>query len=122
MNVNKSVNDFIKNRSNNRMYKLVNINLRNKIIFFLKKIKFRICIKRFIYFESFIYFFDNCGKNSSKLSCIEILKVIGLRVLLNHASISIQFYPPPASSIELHPSPPTSFQPPLSSLQHPQRY
>ena len=31
-------------------------------------------------------------------------------------------HPPPPTSIHLHPSPPSSFQPPPSSLQHPQQY
>ena len=31
-------------------------------------------------------------------------------------------HPPPPSSIHLHPAPPSSFQPPPSSLQHPQQY
>ena len=31
-------------------------------------------------------------------------------------------HPPPISSNQLHPPPPSSFQPPLSSLQHPPQY
>ena len=31
-------------------------------------------------------------------------------------------HPPPPSFIHLHPAPPSSFQPPPSSLQHPQQY
>ena len=33
---------------------------------------------------------------------------------------SIHYHPPPPSSIHFHPPPPNSFQPPGSSLQHPQ--
>ena len=62
----------------------------------------------------------------------EFLKIFYKRVLLNHAPISTQLYPPPPSSTQfiststqLHPpdpAPPSSFQPPPSSLQHPQQH
>ena len=45
-----------------------------------------------------------------------------LGVLPNCAPSSTQLHPPPSSYIHLHPAPPSSFQPPPSSLQHPQRY
>ena len=54
------------------------------------------------------------------------------RVLLNHALISTQLHPPPPSSTQLiltstqlhppDPTPPSSFHPPPSSLQHSQQH
>ena len=44
---------------------------------------------------------------------------IAERVLLNHAPSSIQLI---STSTQLHPPPPSSFQPPSSPLQHPRQY
>ena len=44
------------------------------------------------------------------------------RVLLKREPSSTQLHPAPPSSTKLHPPPASSFQPPLSSLQHPQQY
>ena len=42
--------------------------------------------------------------------------------LLLTPSTSIRLHPAPPASTQLHSPPPSSFQPPASSLQHPQRY
>ena len=69
----------------------------------------------------FILAFGICNSFFILIFSINISKYF-LRVLLNHAPTSTQLHPSSPSSTYVHPPAPSSFQPPPSSLQHPQQY